>query len=135
MLRAAATSSISRRLRPFSLVPLMMSNGARAVNVRRLSGADGSLASLSVGELKQLLSERGVDFRDCLEKRDLTKRLTETASQRKVAGSSSRPLDLTPTEMRTVETFQRVSPSVACACDAIPNPRPALPWWQRRRPA
>ena len=32
---------------------------------------NSGLESLSVGELKSLLSERGIDFRDCLEKREL----------------------------------------------------------------
>ena len=73
--------------------------------------ADGGLTALSVGELKQLLSERGVDYRDCLEKADLAKRLSESSGQTK--GPSSRPTSLTPGELQTVETFQRVSPSVA----------------------
>jgi hypothetical protein len=33
------------------------------------------LNSLSASELKRLLIDRGVDFRDCLEKRDLVERL------------------------------------------------------------
>jgi len=36
---------------------------------------DSEMGNLSVTELKQLLSELGVDFRDCLEKRDLIDRL------------------------------------------------------------
>ena len=41
-------------------------------------GDGGGLGSLSVTELKRLLSERGIDFRDCLEKRDLIRRLLST---------------------------------------------------------
>ncbi len=37
--------------------------------------ATDPLSKMSVGELKQLLSDRGVDFRDCLEKNDLITRL------------------------------------------------------------
>lgn len=44
-------------------------------------GPEGGLSALTVGELKQLLSERGVDYRDCLEKSDLAKRLSESAGQ------------------------------------------------------
>ena len=33
--------------------------------------------NLSVTELKHLLSNRGIDFRDCLEKRDLVERLQQ----------------------------------------------------------
>ena len=36
-------------------------------------------ANLSVGELKKLL-DRGVDFRDCLEKADLVQRLKESSA-------------------------------------------------------
>ena len=78
------------------------------------AAAPSGLSMLSVAELKRLLSERGVDSRDCLEKRDLVERLESTDGQ----GSSSRdgdcaPLSLTDGERRRIETFQRVSPSVA----------------------
>jgi hypothetical protein len=39
------------------------------------------LSSLSVTELKHLLSNRGIDFRDCLEKRDLIERLEQSKSK------------------------------------------------------
>eukprot|EP00428_Durinskia_dybowskii_P036919 CAMPEP_0170256552 /NCGR_PEP_ID=MMETSP0116_2-20130129/28129_1 /TAXON_ID=400756 /ORGANISM="Durinskia baltica, Strain CSIRO CS-38" /LENGTH=472 /DNA_ID=CAMNT_0010507561 /DNA_START=54 /DNA_END=1469 /DNA_ORIENTATION=+ len=73
---------------------------------------------LSVTELKRLLSERGVDFRDCLEKRDLIDRLKNSkASSSSSAGGSrqpSRPLmDLSAHEQSLIETFKRVSPCVA----------------------
>ena len=76
--------------------------------------APSGLSVLSVPELKRLLSERGVDIRDCLEKRDLVERLESADGQ----GSSSRdsdgaPLSLTDGERRRIDTFQRVSPSVA----------------------
>ena len=76
--------------------------------------APSGLSVLSVAELKRLLSARGVDFRDCLEKRDLVERLESADGQ----SSSSRdgdgaPLSLTDGERRRIETFHRVSPSVA----------------------
>eukprot|EP00957_Ditylum_brightwellii_P167681 12764921-Ditylum_brightwellii.AAC.1 len=75
---------------------------------------NSGLSSLSVTELKRLLSERGVDFRDCLEKRDLVERLEES---RDWASSSSRsvvpPSALSAEEERVVQTFKRASPSVA----------------------
>ena len=53
-------------------------NYASEDNVSRTSSTAGGLSSLSVTELKRILSERGVDFRDCLEKRDLIDRLVQT---------------------------------------------------------
>lgn len=38
-------------------------------------GISGALSALSVAELKRLLIDRGVDYRDCLEKKDLVDRL------------------------------------------------------------
>ena len=46
----------------------------------------GDYRALSVAELKRLLNDRGVDYRDCLEKRDLFERLIST---RGLAPSSS----------------------------------------------
>jgi len=81
----------------------------------------GGLGSLSIGELKQLLSERGVDYRDCLEKSDLTRRLQENAMKqgKAVSRRPSSSADLTAGELRTVDTFQRVSPSVAFITTSI----------------
>jgi len=68
--------------------------------------------SLSVTELKKLLSERGVDFRDCLEKRDLIDRLKN--SKASSGRQPSKPLmDLSAHEQSLIETFKRVSPCVA----------------------
>ena len=65
----------------------------QSVLVRAVSsyaqGPDGGVP-LTIGELKQLLSERGVDYRDCLEKSDLAKRLSESAGQSKVAARPQR---------------------------------------------
>lgn len=71
--------------------------------------SSSSFSSLSVSELKRLLSERGVDFRDCLEKRDLVERL-ESA---KHLGTTTPKAQLSNEETRLISTFQRVSPAVA----------------------
>ena len=72
------------------------------------SSAD--LSTLTVTELKRLLSERGVDFRDCLEKQDLIDRLIHTPPNGAFASSGG---SLLPEEHRTIDIFQRASPAVA----------------------
>jgi len=67
-------------------------------------------SSLSVNEMKRLLSERGVDFRDCIEKKDLADRLQASAREGKFG--SAIPTTLSENENRVVSTFTRVSPSV-----------------------
>lgn len=62
---------------------------------------------MSVTELKRLLSERGIDFRDCLEKRDLVERLEKSPA------TKQQPFVMSPEESRLVQTVKRVSPSVA----------------------
>jgi predicted HTH domain antitoxin len=47
-------------------------------------------SQMPVGELKRILCERGVNFSDCLEKRDLVKRL-ESSSSSAVASSEDTP--------------------------------------------
>merc|ERR1719502_922501 len=71
---------------------------------------DSGLNRLSVGELKALLTERGIDFRDCLEKRDLIERLE--ASQPS-ANAFAQPRGLTESESRTMSVFKAASPAVA----------------------
>merc|ERR1719499_1436571 len=84
---------------------------ARPAAIARIEMRDSGLAGLSVGELKALLNERGVDYRDCLEKRDLIERLeSSTFSPR---ASMQAPVGFTEGETRTVNVFGRVSPSVA----------------------
>lgn len=76
--------------------------------------AEDGLSGLSTGELKSLLAERGVDYRDCLEKQDLVSKLRQSSRDGKQRGSKSQvPQSLSDGEMRTVSTFQRVAPSVA----------------------
>ena len=77
-----------------------------------LTSAASGLDKLSVGELKSLLQERGIDFRDCLEKRELVEKLE--LSSPSTASRGWRPANsFTESEERTVDTFKRVSPSVA----------------------
>ncbi len=71
----------------------------------------GSLAALSVAELKRLLDDRRVDYRDCLEKRDLIDRLL--TSRPADFASSNVDSDLAPEENRVVGVFTKASPSVA----------------------
>jgi S1-C subfamily serine protease len=81
------------------------------------------LALLSVRELKRLLQERGVDFRDCLEKNDLVERLqTSQAFPNKnngrggvppLSGPSTRPSVKTEHEQQIISTFEAAGPAVA----------------------
>lgn len=75
---------------------------------------NGGLSQLSVTELKRLLSERGIDFRDCIEKRDLVERLAQSgpAVSSKFASPPTEQ-KFTPEENRLMQTFKRVAPSVA----------------------
>lgn len=87
------------------------------------SSSKSGLYSLSVTELKRLLNERGIDFRDCLEKQDLVERLqnsppsssysrqTQDFKNNGSVGVDNR--HLLDHERSLVETFRRVSPAVA----------------------
>lgn len=77
-------------------------------------GQGDGLSGLTTGELKTLLSERGVDFRECLEKRDLVEKLRDSFLQgnRRSPPPPPRLSPLSEGELRTVSTFQRVAPSV-----------------------
>lgn len=79
--------------------------------LRMSTQANDSLSSLSVSELKRLLSDRGIDFRDCLEKRDLIDRLENSPATSFIYNNGN--TGLTNDETRLIETFKRVSPSVA----------------------
>ena len=79
------------------------------------AATDGALGDLSSGELKRLLTERGVDFRDCIEKRELVERLRESVARGDAAGGGGggAAAGLTESEAGVVALFQRCSPSVA----------------------
>jgi len=78
-----------------------------------------ALNSLSVTELKRLLNDRGIDFRDCFEKRDLVERLesssapSSSASRSWNANGGNSHDRLSDGERSVVKTFKRVSPAVA----------------------
>jgi S1-C subfamily serine protease len=79
------------------------------------------LSTLSVTELKHLLSNRGIDFRDCLEKRDLIERLQQSNVKPLLDKNDRMNADRTTTatnkytneESVIIQTFKRVAPSVA----------------------
>jgi len=74
------------------------------------------ISDFSTSELKRLLTERGVDFRDCLEKSELVQRLQQSLREGDPGGSSgeaSTIASLTAPEQQTVRLFQSVAPSVA----------------------
>lgn len=77
----------------------------------------GSLNSLSVSELKRILNDRSIDYRDCLEKRDLIERILSSppsSSSTSFYGTSfADTSSLSQEENRVVNTFTRASPSVA----------------------
>ena len=100
------------------------SGGATSAN-----NNSGDYRALSVAELKRLLNDRGVDYRDCLEKRDLVERLIRTRGLAAPPSSSASYSDnngyygaaavgtrgggLSHEENRVVNTFTRASPAVA----------------------
>ena len=89
--------------------------GGGAPRAVATAATDGALGDLSSGELKRLLTERGVDFRDCIEKRELVERLRESVARGDAAGGGGggAAAGLTESEAGVVALFQRCSPSVA----------------------
>lgn len=86
---------------------LLLANGTNGF------ASASSFSSLSVSELKRLLSSRGVDFRDCLEKRDLVERLESSKHLATGTGTILPRASLSSEETKLIDTFQRVSPAVA----------------------
>mmetsp|Transcript_24617 Transcript_24617/g.56427 ORF Transcript_24617/g.56427 Transcript_24617/m.56427 type:complete len:536 (-) Transcript_24617:121-1728(-) len=91
-------------------------------NYQQISQPYSGLDQLSVTELKRLLANRGIDFRDCLEKRDLIERLENSPPDYNNSNNSNNsnnnilivpPVGMTPEENRLVNTIKRVSPCVA----------------------
>lgn len=73
--------------------------------------SDVDLDAMSVTELRRSLLDRGVDFRDCLEKRELVERLRANGGP---IGRASTPRSrLTEAEIERIRTFRRASPCVA----------------------
>ena len=106
------------RLHGVSFLIVLLVSRARAFAA---SAQATGLSKLSVTELKRLLAERGVDFRDCLEKRDLVERLEQSKANMPTKASSS-PL-FTEEENLCVQTFKRVAPSVAYITTTVSRPR------------
>jgi S1-C subfamily serine protease len=92
--------------------------------------SSNGLSKLSVSELKRLLSERNIDFRDCLEKYELVQRLEQQPSSSGAGGgrrsrgttgyteehasaTAAARRRRTEHENSVIDTFKRVSPCVA----------------------
>ena len=91
------------RYLPKIAVSLLLISGTSA-----FASSSSGLSNLSVTELKKLLTERNIDFRDCLEKKDLVDRLVNSKPLRAAPAPT-----LTNDEQRLIQNFKRVSPSVA----------------------
>ena len=88
--------------------------GARRRDVSLRATGKRSVSDFTTSELKRLLSERGVDFRDCLEKGELVSRLQAALrGESPAAPGYGALLGLDAGERSVVELFQRVAPSVA----------------------
>jgi len=109
MLQLAHALSLSLLLSP-RLAPAMAAPLGRSRPLLLAAASPELEGSLSVNEMKRLLTERGVDFRDCIEKKDLAERLKSSAKEGKL--SAGVPTALSESENRIVSTFTRVSPSV-----------------------
>lgn len=114
------------------------SNSNRLDAEARRNGGSGSgsrsgappLNELSVTEMKRLLSDRGVDFRDCLEKKDLVDRLmaskpssaaSSSARRNGVGGFDGAEQRYTEEEDRLIGTFKKASPGVAYITVTTPS--------------
>ena len=79
--RASSRPLLSLRGRSLSSLLALRSGGGEG-EARDLSSAAASgLGSLSVSELKTLLGKRGIDIRDCVEKRELVERLSDSIAR------------------------------------------------------
>jgi len=111
-------TSLSSSSYAFAVPTLVPTSGNSRSNSAKGGAGARDLKTLSVTELKRLLNDRGVDFRDCLKKRDLVERLQEATSSDSYSGrpleeTDFMPSSLTPDENRLIGTFKRVSPAVA----------------------
>mmetsp|Transcript_9261 Transcript_9261/g.26949 ORF Transcript_9261/g.26949 Transcript_9261/m.26949 type:complete len:416 (+) Transcript_9261:50-1297(+) len=67
------------------------------------------ITSLSVSEIRKLLHDRGVDYRDCIEKSELVKRLEESTY---LTTATRKAPPLAEAEANICNIFQRCAPSV-----------------------
>ena len=126
--RLASLMVAAQALRGYSfLVTPPLANAGLAKNQRQDSGTSyfrrnavngnsaRQISDFSTSELKRLLTERGVDFRDCLEKGELIARLQKSLRENEssVEAEQAQIAALSPYEQSTVKLFQDVSPSVA----------------------
>uniref|UniRef100_A0A7S3K1E4 PDZ domain-containing protein n=1 Tax=Aureoumbra lagunensis TaxID=44058 RepID=A0A7S3K1E4_9STRA len=101
-----------------SFLPFVDGLPARSNTIRaKRSISDArSISEFSTSELKRLLTERGVDFRDCLEKNELVERLQSSLRSDESPDAdieAAKLASLSSTEQSTIKLFQRVAPSVA----------------------
>lgn len=94
-------TSIARRSAVHRCAPIMQASGSNDDNE--------GLSRLSIAELKSLLQNRGVDYRDCLEKSDLIQRLGSSSP----VGVPPQRSFFTESESRRVNVFGAASPAVA----------------------
>ena len=114
-LRTVLTASLAQRPLGF-VVPGFGRLLNKSKPVHRLHSTRGGARSVSdftTSELKRLLTERGVDFRDCLEKSELVARLQAALRGDYTEEGNTALAGLSAGERNTVKLFERVSPSVA----------------------
>lgn len=96
----------------------------------RFFNNEPGLGGLSIGELRSMLDDRGVDYRDCLEKRELVQKLEEAlADGRPLVRSSGATRGgggdgLSAHERSVISTFEDASQSVACVSTNIAKQAP-----------
>ena len=97
-----------------SKVSSLLGVGDNSGDGNGIGGDDGNygLEGLSATELKRLLEEREVDYRDCVEKKELAARLKQAMAEGRSPRSISTAAGLLPEEERTVQMFRKVSPTV-----------------------
>jgi len=113
-LTAVLAASLAQRPQGFAAPGLgSLRNRSRALR-SSARATSRSVSDFTTSELKRLLSERNIDFRDCLEKSELVARL-----QAALRGDLGDPdegsafASLSEGERNTVRLFERVAPSVA----------------------
>ena len=113
-LRTVLTASLAQRPLGF-VVPGFGRLLNKSKPVHRLHSTRGGARASRTSrlQLKRLLTERGVDFRDCLEKSELVARLQAALRGDYTEEGNTAFAGLSAGERNTVKLFERVSPSVA----------------------
>lgn len=94
---------------PRAIAPACSRDIVRPLMLASASDDYEGLSRLSVAELKSLLENRGIDFRDCLEKKELIAKLDASSPARMPPERSF----FTDDESRRVNVFRSAAPSVA----------------------